>query len=88
MNSLSNDNLVDTNTLISALFYMMTKYAHNQDKRLVPPIREHLMWLQNHPEFNDSKIQKISIELNKSWSLLSDEKQTCRHCSDVSSMLH
>lgn len=86
--SLPTENLVDANTLITALFFMMTRYAHNQDKNLVQPIKEHFLWLQNHPEFANTKIQKISMELNKSWGLLSDKKQICSHCSHYSLLIH
>lgn len=40
----------DFPTLISSIFYLMSRFANSQDKWLILAIHEHLMLLEQHPD--------------------------------------
>lgn len=77
--------MIGAHTLISALMFLMTRYAHNQDQSLIQPIMDHFNWLENHPGLSDTQIQKTSSRLKNSWSLIATG---CANCHSVSSKLH
>lgn len=71
--------------LVSALFFMMTRYAAGQDKSLVKPIVDHFDWLSKHPDLVNTNLQQTCSRLQKNWLLQSQpvsmhgSKTTNRH---------
>ena len=60
----------DATTLIGALFFLMTRYSHDQDKTLVQPILDHFDWLSAHPDLVNSQLQNTCLRLKKSWEMM------------------
>lgn len=58
-------------TLVAALFFMMTRYASGQDSHLVQPIIDHFDWLSKHPDLVNTSLQLTCRRLQKSWLLQS-----------------
>ena len=58
-------------TLVAALFFMMTRYASGQDKALIQPIIDHFDWLAKHPDLVNTSLQQTCCRLQKSWLLQS-----------------
>lgn len=58
-----------------ALFFMMTRYARDQDKALIKPIMDHFDWLASHPDNISPNMQSICTRLKKSWVLVLNSDQ-------------
>ena len=50
-------------TLVSAILFLITRYAQNQDRSLVQPIVEHFDWLANHPDNANSHLKDTCSRL-------------------------
>ncbi len=50
-------------TLVAALFFLMTRYANGQDQKLVQPIVDHFDWLAKHPDLVNSSLRQTCRRL-------------------------
>ncbi|MEM7401343.1 MAG: hypothetical protein AAF304_05275 [Pseudomonadota bacterium] len=65
---------VEIDILITATFYLMTRYAKSRDQELIAAISMHLEMLENHPNSESSVLEKSCKRLKASWlSMLDDE---------------
>lgn len=61
--------LIESDTLIMALLFLMTRYSHNQDQNLIEPIMNHFGWLAEHPDMTDKQLKETCSRLQESWQL-------------------
>ncbi|MEM8845235.1 MAG: hypothetical protein AAGB35_09350 [Pseudomonadota bacterium] len=73
----------ELDTLIASLFYLMTRYAMNNDPQLIEAITKHLQMVQNHPDANSSILNKTCQRLEKSWGLVADKSITKNSDSEI-----
>ena len=65
----------DLPTLISSIFYLMSRYANSQDKQLILAIHEHLMFLEQHPDTQSELVRTTCKRLRSHWlQLLNEDK--------------
>ncbi|GJL71091.1 MAG: hypothetical protein NMNS01_02900 [Nitrosomonas sp.] len=57
----------DLPTLISSIFYLMSRYANSQDKQLILAIHEHLMFLEQHPDTQSELVKTTCKRLRSHW---------------------
>lgn len=60
----------DLDTLISSIFYLMSRYAHSQDKELVLAIHKHLALLEQHPDMQSEVVKITCKRLRNYWAHL------------------
>lgn len=75
-------------TLISAILFLITRYAQNQDRSLVQPIEEHFDWLANHPNIANSHLKDICSRLALRWHSMQAEKQNKAALRDEGKVIH
>ncbi len=57
----------DLATLIASTFYLMSRYAHSQDKQLILAIHKHLILLEQHPDTQSETIKTTCNRLRSYW---------------------
>ncbi|MBX3640393.1 MAG: hypothetical protein KF888_07760 [Nitrosomonas sp.] len=57
----------DLATLISSTFYLMSRYAHSQDKQLILAIHKHLILIEHHPDMQSETIRTTCNRLRSYW---------------------
>ncbi len=67
---------VDTETLVAALFFLITRYALTQNTALVQPIMEHFDWLAKHPNIANTRLKNTCCRLQKSWLLIQKRNES------------
>ena len=65
--------LVEEDTLIVALLFLITRYAQERNEELIQPIMDHFDYLASHPNVADSHFQSSCQRLKKSWILMLEE---------------
>ena len=75
-------------TLVSAILFLLTRYAQNQDRSLVQPIVEHFDWLANHPDIANSHFKDTCSRLALCWHSIQAEKQNKAALRDKGKVIH
>ncbi|MCE7913084.1 MAG: hypothetical protein DYH15_00085 [Nitrosomonas sp. PRO4] len=57
----------DLGTLIASFFYLMSRYAHSQDKELILAIHNHLNLLEHHPDMQSETVRTPCRRLRNYW---------------------
>lgn len=74
----------EPDTLVMALLFLISRYAHDQDQSLIEPILDHFDWLANHPDMVNTQLQNTCLHLKENWQFKSVIK--CQKHSSLSSI--
>jgi hypothetical protein len=62
---------VEIEILVATVFLLMSRYASNQEKKLIRPIVEHFDWINNHPDLVNPQLKNTCSRLAKHWKFMS-----------------
>ena len=65
----------DIDQIISATFFLMTRYSLNPEIALAEMINQQLSLLASHPDNQSKTIQKVCAMLSCKWQSICDYKQ-------------
>lgn len=63
----------DLDVLISATFYLMSRFAKSQDAGLIEAVKMHFQLILNHPDSKSEVINKVCKQLENYWNSIGDD---------------